>query len=252
MRTSNAAIRNLQKLQTGEWDASNAATYKGVAVKALILCGVTIFCALASAALLFNPATAWLAMILLLISLPTVLVAMIIIMFAPQTVKVTGTIYVVAMGILVGAASAVTGAAYGGVVLSALLSTLGVFGVMLTLYATGVVKVGQKFKSFMYTALIAVVIINLLMFVLSLIFQGVRDLFYSNGQATLFSIGASVLMVLLASFFILIDLSNIDDLVRGGFDKKYEWNAAFGLTVTLIWLYMEFLRLFMKIASRRR
>ncbi|GHU99456.1 hypothetical protein FACS1894211_04880 [Clostridia bacterium] len=251
MRSSNVAIRNLQRTAQSEmYDPANAATYKGVAKKSLLLIGITIAAAITSAALLFTyPA---IALTLLIISIPATLIAMLVMIFAPQTVKVTGVVYLVAEGIMVGAISAVVGAAYGGVVLAALLSTFGVFGVMMTLYATGVIKVGQKFKSFMITALFAMVVVNLLLFVVSLIFPGVNALFYADGQATLFSIGISVVMVLFASFFILVDLSNIDQLVQGGFDKKYEWNAAFGLTVTLLWLYLEFLKLFLKIASRRK
>ncbi|MDR1092865.1 MAG: Bax inhibitor-1/YccA family protein [Clostridiales bacterium] len=251
MRSSNIAIRNLQRLQSGDWDPANAATYKGVAKKAILLVGITIFAAVLSAALLFT--YPGIELVLLIVSIPTTLIAMLVMVFAPQTVKVTGTIYLIAEGIMVGAVSAVVGAEYGGVVLAALLSTFGVFGVMMTLYATGIVKVSQKFKSFMITALLAFIIVNLLTSLAGLIFPGVRALFYgAGGEATLLSIGVSVIMVLFASFFILVDLSNIDELVRGGFDKKYEWNAAFGLTVTLLWLYLEFLRLFSKIASRRR
>ena len=56
-------------------------------------------------------------------------------------------------------------------------------------------------------------------------------------------------MVLLAAFYILVDLSDVTMLVDARMEKKYEWRAAFGLTVTLIWLYVEFLRLFVIIAS---
>ena len=246
-RSSNPAIRGMRRAQEESFDPANAATYKGVALKALLLILITIAAAVGSAVLLFTFPGA--ALILMIAAIPTTLIAMVVMIFAPRTVKVTGTIYLIAQGILVGAISAVIGVAYGGVVLSALLSTFGVFTVMMILYATGVVKVTQKFRSFMYTALLAVVIVNLLIFLVSLFSDAVKDMFYGN---TLFSIGISVLMVIFASIFILIDLSNIDELVRGGFDKRYEWNAAFSLTVTLLWLYLEFLRLFSKIMSRRR
>ncbi|MCL2798276.1 MAG: Bax inhibitor-1/YccA family protein [Firmicutes bacterium] len=59
-------------------------------------------------------------------------------------------------------------------------------------------------------------------------------------------------MVIIASLMILFDLNRMTEIVKGGLDKKYEWVASFGLLITLIWLYMEFLRLFVKIASRRR
>ena len=62
----------------------------------------------------------------------------------------------------------------------------------------------------------------------------------------------SVVMVVFAAFFILVDLSEITMLVDGKMDKKLEWNAAYGLSLTLIWLYLQFLRLFAIIFSRKR
>ena len=249
MRSSNFAIRNLERFQSEPYDPSGAATYRGVAGKAALLVFITIFSAVASAALLFTyPAF---ALVLLVVSVPVTLISMLVLIFAPGAVRIAGTMYLIAEGILVGAASAVVGVEYGGVVLAALLSPFGVFGSMTALYAAGAIKIGEKFKSFAYSALLAVVVVNLLMFLIGWIFPGVSALFYGpDGEATWLSIGISVVMVLFAGVFILIDLSNIDRLVKGGFDKKYEWNAAFGLTVTLLWLYLEFLKLFLKIASR--
>ena len=59
-------------------------------------------------------------------------------------------------------------------------------------------------------------------------------------------------MILLASGFLLVDLDNVARIVDTGMNKQYEWNAAYGLVVTLIWLYMEFLRFFILIFGRKR
>ena len=72
------------------------------------------------------------------------------------------------------------------------------------------------------------------------------ELFYGNTWVAML---VSAIMVLLAAFYILVDLSDVTMLVDARMEKKYEWRAAFGLTVTLIWLYVEFLRLFVIIAS---
>ncbi|MCL2751766.1 MAG: Bax inhibitor-1/YccA family protein [Firmicutes bacterium] len=247
-RTSNPAMRGLRQAQTQ--GVETAATYGGVTVKALYFAGLTIAAAVFGAFLLFSadPQT---VTVILIVSLVVSLVFGLAAAFAPRTIPVTGSLYAAAQGILMGAISAIVGAVYGGVVLAALLSTAGVFGVMLLLYRTGVIKVTQKFKAVMVSALITVVLINLAVMLIWVITRSdvIFQMFYGNSGL---SILISVVMVLLASLFILVDLSEIDMIVKNGLDKKYEWRAAYGLIITLIWLYMEFLRLFMKIASRRR
>ena len=71
-------------------------------------------------------------------------------------------------------------------------------------------------------------------------------LFYGNTWVAMI---AAAIMVVLAALYILVDLSDITMMVDGHIEKKYEWNAAFGLSVTLLWLYVEILRLLAIIAS---
>jgi uncharacterized YccA/Bax inhibitor family protein len=101
----------------------------------------------------------------------------------------------------------------------------------------------------MISAIISILLINLVMFLVSLINPTLGEVFYGNGA---FSILLSVIMIILASLMILLDLNRMTEIVERGMDKKYEWYAGFGLLVTLVWLYMEFLKLFLKLSNRRR
>ncbi|MDR3022082.1 MAG: Bax inhibitor-1/YccA family protein, partial [Clostridiales bacterium] len=215
-------------------------------LKAIFFACVTIVSAISFAVLLFNQPefVVW----MLPVAAITALIFGVVASFAPSTVHITGTVYCVLQGAVVGVVSAFVEVNYQGVVLSALLSTLGVFMVMMLLYSTGVIKVGQKFRSFMLTALISIVLLSLVLGLVSMFNQGLREQLWGNGPLAL---GISVLMILLASLFILVDLSRIDEIVKSGLDSKYEWIASFGLIVTLIWLYIEMLRFFMILSSRR-
>ena len=117
---------------------------------------------------------------------------------------------------------------------------------MVTLYATGVIRVGSRFRAFMFGALISVFVCELVIMLLGFVIPQTVELFYGNTWVAML---VSAIMVLLAAFYILVDLSDVTMLVDARMEKKYEWRAAFGLTVTLIWLYVEFLRLFVIIAS---
>ena len=166
----------------------------------------------------------------------------------PATCPVSGSLYAIFEGFAVGALSALFDAVYSGIVLAALLSTFVTFGIMMVLYATGAIRVGSRFRSFMISALTAICVTQLLIFLVSIFFDEVYYIFYGNGIVGLL---VSAAMVIFAAAFILIDLSDVTMLVDGRMEKKYEWRAAFGLSVTLIWLYMEFLRFFAIVFSRR-
>ena len=169
--------------------------------------------------------------------------------FFPFSCAVTGALYVFFEGFLVGSVSTLFDIVYSGIVFAALFSTFITFAVMLVLFATGIIRVGSRFRNFMISALLAICVTQLIMYVVSMFSQTAYMLFYGNGFLAMI---ISVVMVVFAAFFILVDLSEITMLVDGKMDKKLEWNAAYGLSLTLIWLYLQFLRLFAIIFSRKR
>ena len=247
-RTSNPTIKNMQNYCSGEdlADETKTASYVGVALKALLYVGLAIASAVAAAVLL-NVNTG-LAGFLLGVSVLGAFICSMIASFIPATCPVSGSLYAIFEGFAVGALSALFDAFYSGIVLAALLSTFVTFGIMMVLYATGAIRVGSRFRSFMISALLAICVTQLLIFLVSLFFDEVYYIFYGNGIIGLL---VSAVMVVFSALFILIDLSDITMLVDGRMDKKYEWRAAFGLSVTLIWLYLEFLRFFAIVFSRR-
>lgn len=249
MRTSNPAINRLRKYNTVPADYADRATYGGVILKSLYFAAITIVAAMFSFLFALDIAGSTAFNIILIAAPLLALVFGLIASFAPATTPITGSLYALLQGFTMGFISAVFDAAYQGVVFSALISTCGVFVIMLTLYKTGAIRVGNFFRRVMMSALLGAVVVNLVMFLVSLFVPALRTALYGNG---LLAIGISVVMIIIASFMILIDLDNITRIVENGLGKRWEWVAAFGLIVTLIWLYMQFLRFFSQIASRSR
>lgn len=247
-KSSNPTIKNLNHYCTGEElvDGKKTATYLGVALKAIWYIAVTILSAVLGIVLLFQGEFALVA-IILAVSLVGAFICSFIASFFPASCPVSGTLYAAFEGFAAGMLSLLFELFYAGIIFAALMATFVTFGVMLTLYATGAVRVGHRFRSFMITALIAICLIELVIWLLSMFLPAAYNLFYGN---TVFCMIASAAMVIFASLFILVDLSDVTMTVDAGLEKKYEWRAAFGLTVTLIWLYMEFLRFLAIIASR--
>lgn len=246
MQSTNPALKNMEHYCSGESlvDEKKVATYKGVAFKAIFYIALTMIVAFGTAILLLRmPGMLVAACVVAPIG---AIVCSLIASFAPSTVPVTGSLYAIFEGAFVGAYSKLIDLAYPGVAFAALVSTFVTFGIMMVLYATGIIRVGNKFRSFMYSALTCVLVCELVIAVLGFFVPATTYLFYGNTWIAMIAAG---IMVLLAAFYILVDLSDVTMMVDGHIEKKYEWNAAFGLSVTLLWLYVEILRLLAIIAS---
>lgn len=147
-------------------------------------------------------------------------------------------------GLFVGAATYLftedlQGGAILGAVGSAILGTIGVFAGMLVVYKTGAIRVTPKFTRFLTAGIVGVLFAGLGSIVLSL-FTGGPNPLYDGGPI---AIGFCLLCIGLAAFSFLMDFDNADRLVRAGAPAKMAWGVALGLTVTLVWLYVEILRL---------
>jgi uncharacterized YccA/Bax inhibitor family protein len=166
--------------------------------------------------------------------------------FKPKLARVTGPLYAVAEGLLVGGISHMYDAEYKGIVLQAVGLTIGVFITMLVLYATKAIRVTDKLRTGIIAATGAVMLVYLVDIVLRLAHHSVGFL-HSAGPL---GIGISLLIVGIAAFNLLLDFDFIDRGVRMGAPRYMEWYAGFGLVVTLVWLYLELLRLLSKLRSR--
>ena len=169
--------------------------------------------------------------------------------FKPTWAPVTAPLYAIVEGVLLGGLTLVLNAVprYAGLPLTALALTVLAGGVMLMLYVTRVVRVTQRFRSVMLGAMGAILAYYLLSFVLGLF--GVPAPFMSS--SSWLSIGVSLVIVGIAALSFLLDFDMIEQAVNRGAPRYFEWYGAFGVLVTFIWLYLELLRLLLKLNNRR-
>jgi uncharacterized YccA/Bax inhibitor family protein len=166
--------------------------------------------------------------------------------FKPKLARITGPLYALSQGLFVGAISHVFEASYRGVVLQAVLLTIAVFTIMLVLFATGAIKVTDRLRTGIMVATGAIFVVYLFTFILG-IFGADIPMIHEGG---LVGIGFSLLVVGVAAFNLLLDFDFIQRGVEMQAPKYMEWYAAFGLMVTLVWLYLEILRLLAKLRER--
>jgi uncharacterized YccA/Bax inhibitor family protein len=166
-------------------------------------------------------------------------IAVIALMFKPHLAKYVAPVYAVGQGFAVGAISAYYEQFFSGIVLQAVGATLGVFAVMLVLYRTRIIKVTERFRRVIVLATLGVMVFYLVSFIISLFGGDVPFLNEPTVIGVLFSVGVSVL----AALNLTLDFDFIERGTRAGLNKDFEWYAAFGLMVTIVWLYLELLRL---------
>jgi uncharacterized YccA/Bax inhibitor family protein len=166
--------------------------------------------------------------------------AVIALRFKPQLAKFLAPVYALGFGFAVGAISKGYETFYNGIVLQAVLATASVFAVMLVLYRTRIIKVTDKFRRAVIFATLGVMVLYLGSFIFSL-FGG--SLPFLNGDNMVMSIAFSVFVCGLAAMNLALDFDFIERATNSGMPKEYEWVGALGLVVTLVWLYLEILRL---------
>jgi uncharacterized YccA/Bax inhibitor family protein len=172
--------------------------------------------------------------------------AVIGLLFKPQLAKYVAPVYAVGQGFAVGAISAYYEQLFDGIVIQAVGATLGVLAVMLLLYQTRIIKVTERFRRVIIFATLGVMAFYLVSFVINIFGGEVAFLREPNAIGILFSIGVSVL----AALNLTLDFDFIERGTRAGLAKDFEWYAGFGLMVTLVWLYLELLRLLALLQGR--
>lgn len=130
--------------------------------------------------------------------------------------------------------------------IQAAVATFGVAGAMLLGYATGIIRVGPVFQKIMVTA-----VLGLIVYVVAIMLLGFMGIHIWNGFADAgpMGIGFSVLIIGLASMFLILDFQFIEKGIDAQAPKYMEWVGAWGLMITLVWLYIEILRLLAKMRS---
>jgi uncharacterized YccA/Bax inhibitor family protein len=167
-------------------------------------------------------------------------IAVIVAHMKPKLAKILGPVYAIAYGFAVGAISKGYETMYDGIVVQAVLATASVFTVMLVLYRTRIIKVTNKFRRVVIFATLGVMVLYLFSFVIRLFGT---TLPFLDGSNLPMSIAFSVFVCGLAAMNLALDFDFIERGVQQGLPQTYEWVAALGLVVTLVWLYLELLRL---------
>jgi uncharacterized YccA/Bax inhibitor family protein len=157
-------------------------------------------------------------------------------------------------GLFVGGISGYYNSAFDGIVTQAVFGTLGVFAVTLLLFSSGKVRATPKLTRFFLVAMVGYMAFSLVNLVL--MWTGVTQTAFGLLGVTVFGIPLGVLIgifvVLMAAYSLILDFDQIKTGIQRGAPKIYAWTAAFGLIVTLVWLYLEILRILAIVASSQR
>ena len=167
--------------------------------------------------------------------------------FKPTAGYITVPLYAVAEGLALGAISWVFEAKYPGIVVQAVFLTFGTLASLLLAYMSGLIKATENFKLGVVAATGGIAILYLISWVMSFFGSGLSVIHSSSTYGILFS----GFVVVIAALNLVLDFDFIEEGAEMGAPKYMEWYGAFGLLVTLIWLYLEILRLLAKLQDRR-
>ena len=272
---ANPVIRKLEK--NGEFGSEHTATYGGIVGKTVFFLIVTVIGVLlcfilhniltgSGAAnlihvedtkngiydLTLSVGEAVIAGVALLVSLITPFLAW----FVRPTIPVTGTLYSLAQGLLIGYITVALIPEYRFISLLAMIITIALVAVMLFIYAKKIITVTARFRGIITGIFAGIVLSGIVYFLLNLI-PAVRNSTLFSGintamQNPALSIGIGIVFVILASLFMLADFDTIQRCVENQVDKKYEWMAAWGLAYTILYIYFKILRILIMIFGNSR
>ena len=168
--------------------------------------------------------------------------------FKKHLAPITVPIYAALEGLALGGISFMYNAQFEGIVSQAILLTLGILFSLLFAYKSKLIAPTENFKLGLFAATGGIFLVYMISFVMSFFGTGLPILNPMN--SSLFSIGFSLFVVVIASLNLVLDFDFIEEGSEKGMPKYMEWYGAFGLLVTLIWLYLEILRLLSKLRSR--
>ena len=237
-RTSNPTLG--ENAFTREPAATNgeAMTLKGAINKTIILFAILLLAAIVSWK--FTMAGNFSSSVLIIGGAIGGAVVAMIIHFARKSAPITAPIYAVFEGLVLGAISSLFEVEYSGIVFQAIALTLLVFGLMLFMYKTGILKASNKFIKGVFVATAAIGIFYLVSFIASFFTSAISDYLFAN---PLIGVIISIIIVVVAALNLILDFNAIESAANYNSPKYMEWYSGFALMVTLVWLYIEILRL---------
>lgn len=173
--------------------------------------------------------------------------AALVTIFKKNWAPITAPIYALLEGLFLGGISAMFERSYPGIAIRAVSLTFAVLFVLLLAYKFGIVRATRGFKLGVIAATGAIALVYVANMIMSLFFHTQMSFLYSSSPL---SIGISVVVVIIAALNLVLDFDMIESAARAGAPRYMEWYGAFGLMVTLIWLYLEILRLLNKTSRR--
>lgn len=235
MRSTNPIF---QRLENQNYAATTSyATRSGVTVKTIILIAAALLTGFFS---IYIPSN-----ILEIMLIPALILGSIgafIAMFFPKVAAPFSILYSASEGLLYGLITRMLDIYFPGIGITAIASTLSIFFVMFALYSTGLLKATNGLRKFVLGALISVLLGSLILSVSSLINPAFANAFAAN---TSLLIAVFIGLIILGAFMLILDFDRAERIVEGGLPKNYEWVAGLGIMVTLVWIYMNVLRLLM-------
>ena len=246
MRTANPALNDKTFQQVGTVGYSEAMTIQGTVNKT----GMMLLLLIASAAYtwsLYIEGNSESLMMWMLVGMIGGLITAFVTVFKKEWSPVTAPVYAVLQGFALGGISALFEARFEGIVIQAVALTFGTAGSLLVAYKSGVIKATENFKMGVFAATGAIGLIYLVGIIMRFFGSGIPYIHESG----LIGIGFSLVVVTIAALNLVLDFDFIEKGAEHGAPKFMEWYAAFGLMVTLIWLYLEILRLLSKLYSRK-
>lgn len=244
MRSGNPSLKDDKFIRSTSADNGRLMTIQGTVNKTLILLLLVLATFIYSWSQFLNdPASV--TPLVLAGAIGGFIVALVTI-FVPKISPITAPIYALLEGLFIGAISAQYEVQFGGIVFQAVLLTIGVLLSLLLAYKSGFIKVTQNFRLGVFAATGAVFVVYLISFIGG--FFGFQIPYLH--EASPIGIAISVVIVIIAALNLVLDFDYIENAAAKRVPKYFEWYGAFGLLVTLIWLYLEILRLLSKIRSR--
>ena len=216
-------------------------TLDDVVMKTLFLFGIVVLVAAATWITVADPARQSLSVPLMLAGMFGGLAVGLVIAFKKAISVPLIVLYAVLEGLLVGAISMVFEHAYPGIVTTAVIATTSTFAGMFLAWKFGIIKVTDKSRRIFGMAIMGYLLFSLVN--VAAAFMGVGNSWGFGGKSGILGIGISVLGVGLASYSLAINFDSVDRAVAAQLPEKYSWLMAHGLIVTLVWLYLEILRL---------
>jgi uncharacterized YccA/Bax inhibitor family protein len=220
--------------------SSTPMTVQGVIKKTTFLLGLTTITGIAFFlySLMAGVSSGFISM-MALGSIITAFIMGWVIIAKPHLGKVLAIPYAILEGVVIGAISLFVTVKYPTIAPTAMVATFVTAAVMLALYQSRVIRVTEKFRSVLISAVIAITLVYLVQIGLSLFSSSIPYLF-SGGVV---AIGFSLFVVIIASLSLLLDFDNVERAKAAGVDESYEWVLSIGILSTLVWMYIEFVRL---------